>query len=47
MGHWFDVAPCALLCQARPQRVAVVAAVGQRMSAFAETGDMSAALRPS
>ena len=39
MGHWFDVAPCALLCEARPQRVAVVAAVGQEDLAFAETGE--------
>ena len=39
MGYWFDVAPCALLCEARPQRVAVVAAVGQEDLAFAETGE--------
>src|ERR1700722_1033232 len=35
--HWFDVAPCALSCEARPQGVAVVAAVGQENLTLAET----------
>ena len=47
MGHWFDVAPCALLCEARPQRVAVVAAVGQEDLAFAETGEHVGRASPS
>ena len=36
IGHWLDVAPGALACEAFPQSVAVVAAVGQEDLTFAE-----------
>ena len=36
-GHGFDVAPCALACEALSQGVAVVTAVGQEDLTFAET----------
>jgi len=39
VGHWLDVAPCALSCETRPQGVAVVAAVGEEDLALAETGE--------
>jgi hypothetical protein len=39
VGHWLDVAPCALFCEARPQNVAVVTAVGQENLALAETAE--------
>ena len=39
MGHRLDVAPCALFCEARPQSVAVVTAVGQENLALAETAE--------
>src|SRR3984957_16246214 len=37
--HWLDVAPRALTCEARPQGVAVVTAVGEEDLALAETGE--------
>ena len=47
VGHWFDVAPCALACEARHQGVAVVTAVGQEDLTFAETVDHIGGASPS
>ncbi len=47
VGHWFDVAPRALACEALSQGVAVVTAVGQEDLPSPRPLSMLVALRPS